>query len=90
MASGEDFENEAHQQTIAEPEDPSLVWVVTGNYADDPHPHVLAVYDNEEAAQEHRKAIRDSIKPSEPVAYGITEMQIDSEPRRERRSKIDV
>lgn len=78
------------QQKIADTDDPNLVWAVTGNYADDPHPHVLAVYDNEEAAKEHSKAIRDSIKPSEPVAWGVTEMKLDSDPLRERRSKVDV
>lgn len=66
------------------------VWVVTGNYADDPHPHVLGVYDNEDAAKEHERAIRDSIKPSEPVAWGRTEVEVNSEPLRERRSRVDV
>lgn len=59
------------------------VWVVTGNYADDPHPHVLGVYDNEDAAREHERAIRQSIKGTEPVAWGRTEVVVESESRRE-------
>lgn len=32
--------------------DPDIVWIVAANYADDPHPHVLGVFDDEEDADE--------------------------------------
>lgn len=68
----------------------SPVWVVTASYADDPHPHCLAVYDNEAAAKEHAKAIRDSNSPSEPVAHGYSEKTLEREPVRERGSMPDA
>lgn len=68
--------------------DRDTVFVVTGNYDDNPHPHVLGVYDNEEAAEEHVAAIRQSIKPSEPVAYGYEETALKSDAEREARKVL--
>lgn len=49
------------QDTITEPapaQDASTVWVVAANLDGDPHPHVLAVYDNEGAARKHEREIK--------------------------------
>lgn len=52
------------QETLVDEEDvrPGLagktVWVVAGIFVDDPHPDVLGVYDNPEAAEELEDAIR--------------------------------
>lgn len=55
------------------------VHVVAANYADDPHPHVDAVYDNEDAAEDHKQAITNSISPSGPVAWTTYEMGVRSD-----------
>ena len=55
------------------------VWVLVGNYADDPHPKVLGVYDNDEAAQEHQRDLRDDMTTSAPIAWGMHEMFVRSE-----------
>lgn len=70
--------------------DPDTVWVVTGIFSDDPHPHVLGVYDNEAAAHTHKRSICGSIKPSAPVAWGVTEMEVESDPLCEPGSRVDV
>lgn len=70
------------ERLVGDGDDPAQatrVWVVVGNYADDPHPKVLGVYDNEDAAERHRKAITNSTSPSTPVAWGKHEMFIESE-----------
>lgn len=59
-----------------------FVYIVAANYPDDPHPHILAVYDNEPAVDEHLRAIEQSIKPSEPVAWQSTKAKIKSESER--------
>lgn len=66
------------QPELAEP-DATVVHVVAGNYPDDPHPHVEAVYDNEDAAERHMQAITDSNSISAPVAWIKYEMEIRSD-----------
>lgn len=53
------------------------VHVVASNYADDPHPHVEAVYESEEDAESHMREISDDIRPSAPVAWQHYEMEVD-------------
>jgi len=57
----------------------ATVHVVLANYADDPHPHVEAVYDNEEAAEDHEKALGDSTSICAPVSWTVKEMPVQSE-----------
>jgi len=54
---------------VSEPPEKMTVWVVAANYADDPHPHVEGVYDNEEAAREHEKELHDDAIG--PVAWWV-------------------
>lgn len=42
-----------------EHDDDNAVWIVAGNYADDPHPHVLGVYETEEQADDLMDRCRD-------------------------------
>jgi len=53
------------------------VWVVASNYADDPHPHVEGVYDNEEAAREHEDEIRNEALG--PIAWWVYEQTVETE-----------
>lgn len=53
------------------------VYVVASCYADDPHPHVEAVYSNKDSAELHRKEIADDIRPSAPVAWQVLEQEVD-------------
>jgi len=79
---------ETPKEDLRGSESEETVWVVAANYADGPHPQVLAVYDNPGSAIEHKEAIRESIKASEPVAWMSAECEIKSESTRKRRSNI--
>lgn len=57
--------------------DAEKVWVVVGNFEDDPHPKVLGVYDTDEAAEKHHRDLRD--QAFGPVAWGMHEMEVRSE-----------
>lgn len=57
-------------------DDAGDVYVVVANYADDPHPHVEAVYRNEEEAEEHRKEIAGSLSPAAPVAWKVAQSEV--------------
>lgn len=51
------------------------VYVVATTYADDPHAHVEGVYANEEAANEHKKELRDEALG--PVAWDVFKKEIE-------------
>lgn len=63
---------------VKDEEDPTTVHLVLGNYMDDPHPHVEAVYDNADAAERHSKAITESQSINAPTAWGTHEVEIQS------------
>lgn len=54
------------------------VHIVLGNYADDPHPHVEGVYNNEDAAEAHKNAIGNALTISGPVAWGVETQEVKS------------
>jgi len=55
------------------------VYVVTARKDEDPHSHVEAVYDTEDAAIEHKRALAKSARPPYAIAWGVHEIQIESE-----------
>lgn len=61
---------------VGEQPDPTTVWVVAGNYADDPHPHILGVYDDEADADEKMEECRDRFSEPHVVAWDKTEQEV--------------
>ena len=60
-------------ETISE-----TVWVVASRKEDSPHPYVEAVYDNEEAAREHKKKLANNSFKHGVVAWGVFERNIQT------------
>ena len=54
------------------------VFVVTCRRDGDPHCHVEAVYDNEDAAEAHKRDIADDSFGYGAIAWGVHEMEIDA------------
>ena len=54
------------------------VYLVVGNYAGDPHPHVEGVYDNPDVAKRHEQAIANASGPGTPIAWDTHEVEIRS------------
>lgn len=59
-----------------DPDTPATVYVVVTNYADDPHPHVEEVFEDEEAADELMERCRSVTKPPHPVAWRKVEKEV--------------
>lgn len=67
-------------KTITETEDaPATVWVVASRKMDSPHPFVEGVYDSEEAAREHLRAIGDDAFGHGVVAWDVFEREVATE-----------
>jgi len=54
------------------------VYVVTARKDEDPHSHVEAVYEDKEAAEQHRRALAESARPPYAIAWGVHEREIES------------
>jgi len=61
---------------VSELPEKMTVWVVVTNHVNDPHPQVEGVYDNEEAAREHGKELRDDVIG--PVAWWVYNRSVDT------------
>jgi hypothetical protein len=57
---------------------PRTVYVVASRPDGAPHPYVEAVYDSEEAAEEHRQHLADNSFEEGVVAWGVHERTIES------------
>ena len=71
--------HQSHFDTLDTPERdrPATVYVVAANHADDPHPHIEAVYDNADAAEAHRHWISED-RGCPYVAWGVHEQAIET------------
>ncbi len=68
------------EETITETEDaPATVWVVASRKMDDPHPNVEGVYDNEDAAKNHMKELRQNSFQHSVVAFDMFEQPVRGE-----------
>lgn len=64
-------------QTITETETtPATVWVVASRKMDSPHPSVEGVYDNEDAAREHKRELADNSFGHGVVAWDVFEQEV--------------
>ena len=72
------------RETITETEDaPASVWVVASRKMDSPHPYVEAVYDNEEAAREHKRELADNAFGHKVVAWDVFEREVATDYKEE-------
>ena len=70
------------KETFVETEEaPATVWVVASRKEDSPHPYVEAVYDNEEAAREHKRELADNSFQHGVVAWDVFEQEVRGEPQ---------
>lgn len=68
------------EQTITKTEEaPATVWIVASRKEDSPHPYVEAVYDNEEAANEHKRELANNSFRHGVVAWDVFEQQVMTE-----------
>jgi hypothetical protein len=67
------------QETIVEEDEaPATVWVVTARRDGCPHSFVEAVYDSEEAAEEHKQYLQDNAFGEMAIAWGMHERPVSS------------
>lgn len=64
---------------VREESDTGTVWVVASRKEDLPHPYVEAVYDNEEAAKEHKNELAENSFQHGVVAWGIFDRSVDTD-----------
>lgn len=55
------------------------VWVVAANYGDDPHPHVEAVFTDEDSAESLSEQFKDPTAGMGPIAWAVEEMEVDDD-----------
>lgn len=67
-------------ETVAQAEPtPTTVYIVVSRKMDSPHPYVEAVYDNETAANEHMRELRDNAFDHGVVAWEKFECPVTDE-----------
>jgi hypothetical protein len=82
MSESPDSSGESGDQALlVEPEQtrkpqPDTVWVVRSRKEDCPHAFVEAVYDNEEAAMEHKRELGENSFQHGVVAWGVDKRTI--------------
>jgi len=59
--------------------DTGSVWVVTYRSEGDPHSHVAGVYDNEEAARDHKHELANQSFEHGAAAWGVHEATVGSQ-----------
>lgn len=58
---------------------PATVWVVASRKEDSPHPSVNAVYDNEDAAREHRRELANNSFQHGVIAWEVYERPVHTD-----------
>ena len=72
----EDLERLKPSERYVSDEEPETIWIVAGNYADDPHPHILGVFEDEEPAEELMDDCRQTVGGPHPVAWQKFEREV--------------